>query len=134
VANAPVVLYDADCGLCRWTAAKLLAWDRRRVLRLVRLQDREQSDRFVGDMDEQRRMGSWHLVLADGRVFSGGEAIPPLLELLPGGTALARAAGAAQPLTNAGYRFVADRRSGFGKLVTAGARRRADARIAERAA
>ena len=78
-------------------------------------------------------MASWHLVLSDRRVFSGGEAIPPLLALLPGGSPIARAVGAAQPLANAAYRFVADRRSAFGKLLTAGARRRADARLAERA-
>jgi predicted DCC family thiol-disulfide oxidoreductase YuxK len=133
VANGPVVLYDADCGLCRWTAAKLVAWDRRRILRLVRLQHREHSDRLLGDMDEERRMASWHLVVSDGRVFSGGEALAPLLALLPGGKPIARAVGAAQPLTNAAYRFVADRRSAFGKLLTAGTRRRADARLGERA-
>ena len=26
-AALPLILYDADCGLCRWTLAKVLAWD-----------------------------------------------------------------------------------------------------------
>jgi predicted DCC family thiol-disulfide oxidoreductase YuxK len=130
----PTVLYDADCGLCRWMAAKLAAWDRRRVLDLVRLQDRARSDPLLGDMDEARRMASWHLALPDGNVCSGGEAIPPLLRLLPGGRPLARAAAAAQPLTSIAYRFVARHRSAFGRLLSAGARRRAAERLRERAA
>ena len=36
-----IVLYDADCGFCRWSLGKLLAWDRRRLLRPVALQDPE---------------------------------------------------------------------------------------------
>ena len=91
------LLYDADCGFCRWAAAKVLAWDRRGTLRPVALQDRAGSDR-----------------------------------LLPGGRPLARAAEAVQPLTSAAYGFVAARRSFLGRFVSAGARRRADERLALR--
>jgi predicted DCC family thiol-disulfide oxidoreductase YuxK len=123
-----VVFFDADCGICRWVAAKLLAWDRRGALRFAELQDREQSDRLLGGMPEDQRMASWHLV-EGGRVYSGGEAVPPLLRVLPGGRPLAWLAAALQPLTNVAYRFVADRRSAFGRLVPNGARRRAAERL-----
>lgn len=121
------LLYDADCGFCRWAAAKVVAWDRRRRLRLVALQDSE-SERLLPGMSDDARMASWHLVI-DGRVHSAGEAFPPLLRLLPGGGPVARVAAAAQPLTNAAYRLVAGRRSTLGRLVSDGARRRADERL-----
>ena len=126
------VLYDSDCGFCRWAAAKVVAWDRRGRLRMAPLQDRATSDRLLENMPEEVRMGSWHLV-EGGYVYSGGEAFSPLLRLLPGGGLPARIAAALQPLTNRAYRFVASRRTLFGRFVTDGAKRRADARLARRA-
>ena len=123
------MFYDADCGLCRWMLAKVLAWDRRHRLRVVELQDREESDRLLGTMPEEQLMASWHLVTPDGRVHSAGEAVPPLVRALPGGGPLARLASALQPLTNRAYRFVAGNRSTFGRLLTDGARRRAAERV-----
>ena len=128
----PVIFYDADCGFCRWSLAKLLAWDRRHALRPVALQSRAEADRMLAGMDEQTRMASWHLVLPDGTVRSGGDALAPLLRLLPGGAPLARLTEAAKPLVNAVYRFVAGHRSAFGRFLTDGARRRADERIRSR--
>jgi predicted DCC family thiol-disulfide oxidoreductase YuxK len=85
-------------------------------------------------MDERTRMASWHLVTPDGRVHSAGRGVAPLLRLLPGGAALGRLASAVQPLTDAAYRFVADHRSAFGRMLPAGARDRADERLRRRAA
>jgi predicted DCC family thiol-disulfide oxidoreductase YuxK len=126
-----VVLYDADCGFCKWSASKLLAWDRRRVLRPLALQS-EEADALLVAIEPERRMDSWHLVEPDGRVYSAGAAFAPLLRLLPGGRALAALADAAPGLTASAYQAVAGRRTTFGKLVGAGARRRAAARIAAR--
>jgi predicted DCC family thiol-disulfide oxidoreductase YuxK len=84
----PVVLYDEDCGFCRWATGKLLAWDRRCGLRAVPLQGPE-AERLLPGMDWERRLASWHLVTPDGRVRSAGRAVAPLLRLLPGGTPLA---------------------------------------------
>jgi predicted DCC family thiol-disulfide oxidoreductase YuxK len=83
---------------------------------------------MLGDMPAGERMASWHLV-EDGRVYSGGEAVPRLLRVLPGGRPLGWLAAAVQPLTNLAYRFVAERRTAFGRLVPAGAKRRAAARL-----
>ncbi len=126
-----VVLYDADCGFCTWAMAKLLAWDRRERLRPVALQDPE-ADILLRSMEPERRMASWHLVDPDGAVHSAGAAFAPLMRMLPGGRAPAALVEATPRLTAATYGAVAGRRSAFGRLVSAGARRRAQARIAAR--
>jgi predicted DCC family thiol-disulfide oxidoreductase YuxK len=126
-----VVLYDADCGFCRWSLGKLLAWDRRRRLRPVALQSRE-ADSLLAGMGEEERMASWHLVLPGGEVRSAGAAFEPLLRLLPGGRPLGALARRAPRLTERGYRWVAEHRSPFGQRLSDTALSRADRRIAAR--
>jgi predicted DCC family thiol-disulfide oxidoreductase YuxK len=126
----PVLLYDSDCGFCRWSLGKVLAWDRRRRLRPVTLQSPE-ADALLQGMPEDVRMSSWHLADTDG-VHSAGAGIAPLLRLLPGGSPLAAVAARTPRGMERLYRFVAGNRSVWGKLVTDGAKRRADRRIASR--
>ena len=114
--KAATLLYDSDCGFCRWSVDKVLAWDRRRTLRPLPLQDPEAAGLLPG-MDEAERMGSWHLVTADGRVYSAGAAAPPLLRLLPGGRTPAGVLAAFPRMTNRAYEFVARNRDSFGRLV-----------------
>jgi len=127
----PIVLYDRDCGFCRWSLGKLLAWDRRGALRPLALQDAE-AEQLLAGMSEEQRMGSWHLVEPDGAVRSAGAAFAPTLRRLPGGRPLAWLAERAPGAVERGYRFVSGRRSTFGKRLSEGAKRRADARIAAR--
>jgi predicted DCC family thiol-disulfide oxidoreductase YuxK len=117
------IIYDRDCGFCRWSLAKLLAWDRRHALRPVALQSPES-----GGLPDD----SWHLVFEDGRVLSGGAAVEPLMRLLPGGRPIAALARAFPRLTDRTYRFVADHRGSLGRALSAGAVRRATARIDDR--
>ena len=105
VMNEAVILYDRSCGFCRRSVERVLRWDRGRRLRPVALQDPE-ADALLGGMDEERKMASWHLVTADGRVYSAGAAFPPLLRLLPGGRPLSWLAAAFPPLTERAYRHV----------------------------
>jgi predicted DCC family thiol-disulfide oxidoreductase YuxK len=113
-----VILYDADCGFCRWSLVKILAWDRRRRLRAVTLQDPE-SDGLLRGMEAGRKFGSWHLVTPRGEIYSAGAAVPPLLRLLPGGRPLA-ALAAAFPRTNERlYQWVARNRDRFGRRLGA---------------
>jgi predicted DCC family thiol-disulfide oxidoreductase YuxK len=114
------LLYDPDCGFCRWCTAKVLAWDRRRRVRPVPIED-------------EALLSSWHLIAPDGRRYSAGAAFPPLLRLLPYGAPLAAVFARFPRATERGYRLVADNRSLFGKLVSRGARERATRRIRERA-
>jgi predicted DCC family thiol-disulfide oxidoreductase YuxK len=125
------LLYDSDCGFCRWCLGKVLAWDRRRSLRPVAIQS-EEADRLLEGMPDEERLASWHLVAADGTTRSAGAAFPPLFRLLPGARPLAALTSRAPRATDRAYRWVAGNRSRWGKLVTAGAKRRADRRIAER--
>jgi predicted DCC family thiol-disulfide oxidoreductase YuxK len=126
-----MLLYDEDCGFCRWTLSKVLAWDRRRALRPVPLSSAE-ADRILAGMSPDQRAASWHLLDRDGRLHSAGAAFPSLFGLLPGGRPLAAISASTPRLSERGYRFLADRRSRFGRLVTDGAKRRADRRIGER--
>ena len=111
-----VLLYDSDCGFCRWSVDKVLAWDRRHRLRPLALQDPE-AEALLPGMDEAQKMASWHLVTPEGRVYSAGAAAPPLLRLLPGGSLLAAILGLAPPFTDRAYRFVARNRDRFGRLL-----------------
>jgi predicted DCC family thiol-disulfide oxidoreductase YuxK len=111
-----VLLYDSDCGFCRWSVDKILSWDRRNRLRPLALQDPE-ADSLLGGMDAEAKMGSWHLVAADGRVYSGGAAAGPLFRLLPRGRPLAAVSTAFPGLTERAYRLVARNRDRFGRLI-----------------
>jgi predicted DCC family thiol-disulfide oxidoreductase YuxK len=129
-----VVLYDDDCGFCRWTLALLLTWDRRGRLRVVALQEPE-AEALLAGMDLEERMASAHVVLEDGTVRSGGAAAGPVAALLPGGAPLARAARLlGDSFMDRAYRAVADRRGALGRLVRPRCRRWADGVIARRRA
>jgi predicted DCC family thiol-disulfide oxidoreductase YuxK len=110
------VLYDRDCGFCRWSLRWLRSWDRDGRVRAVALQDAE-AERLLGDLDAGDRMASWHLIDAQGRRSSAGAALAPLLRELHGGAALARALEAAPRVADTGYALVARHRSGLGRLV-----------------
>ena len=125
------VLYDADCGVCVWLMGKVLAWDRRGRLRPVALVA-PQAEPLVGDLGEEERMASWHIVVADGSRASAGRGLAPLLRRLPGGRPLAALAERFPRVADRGYWAVAGRRSALGRLVTAGAKRRAQERIERR--
>jgi predicted DCC family thiol-disulfide oxidoreductase YuxK len=77
-------------------------------------------------------MASWHLVSPAGTRASGGAALPPLLALLPGGRLPAAALAHFPRLTERGYRWVADHRSGLSKPVPARVKQRAGERVRER--
>jgi predicted DCC family thiol-disulfide oxidoreductase YuxK len=115
------LLYDADCGLCKFVVARVLELDRRRRFRPLALQDPRAVELLPG-LSEAERMASFHVVRADGIVRSAGdglsELIPPLRRF--------------RPLASRLYRLVAGNRDRLGKLIPALARRQADRRIAAR--
>jgi predicted DCC family thiol-disulfide oxidoreductase YuxK len=121
-----VVLYDEDCGFCRWALGWILRWDRSGQLRPVSLQSAEAETILTG-MDPQKRMASWHLLDPEAGLHSAGAAFPPLLRRLPGGRPLATFAAAAPGAVNRAYGLVARNRSRIGPRV----RRRGVARADE---
>ena len=110
------VLFDEDCGFCKWSLDKILAWDRSRKVRPVPIQS-DEGQRLLASVPEDRRLDSWHLVERSGTVRSAGDAAAPLLDLLPGGKPLAGAARALPGPTDRAYRAVADNRDRLARLL-----------------
>jgi predicted DCC family thiol-disulfide oxidoreductase YuxK len=111
------LLYDADCGFCKWCLSVILRWDRHGRLRPVAIQS-DEGVRLLGGMSEEDRLDSWHLVKPDGSVVSAGAAAAPLSRLLPGGRPLAALFERFPTATERAYRWVADHRGAFGKVFS----------------
>lgn len=111
-----IVLYDEDCGFCRWSAALIEAWDRRGQIRTLAIQSSE-GQQLLEPVPSQSRLDSFHLVEPDGSVHSAGAAAAPLLRRLPLGRLPSRMAQAMPRATNRAYFFVADRRTFFGRIL-----------------
>ncbi len=113
-----VLLYDGDCGFCRWATDRVLGWDRRGALRALPIQS-EEGDRLLDGMTEGRKLSSWHLASPGGRVDSAGAAVAPLVSLLPLGGPIALVARSFPAATDATYRIVARHRAGLARLIGA---------------
>lgn len=111
-----VVLYDEDCGFCKWSLNKILAWDRHGRVRPSPIQGQE-GRRLLRDLPAEQHLDSWHLALPSGEVYSAGAAAPLLVELLPGGRPLAALFRAFPRTTERAYRYVANHRDRFARLV-----------------
>ena len=112
--------------------AALLSWDRRGRLRPVPLGGPE-ADELLAGMPHDERMASWHLVDPDGAVHSGGDALPGVFDLVPGGAPFARLFERFPDASRRGYRWVAENRSLFGRALPDRARGWADGVISGRA-
>jgi predicted DCC family thiol-disulfide oxidoreductase YuxK len=110
------LLYDDDCGFCRWSLHLILRWDRHGRLRPVAIQS-EEGARLLADLSEEERLASFHLVAPDGSLASAGAAAVPLARLLPGGRPLAALFGAFPRATDGAYRWVADHRTALGRVL-----------------
>jgi len=114
--NRTVVLYDEECGFCRWSADLLRRWDRRGLVRFAPLGSDEATELLAG-LDREARFASWHAVTGEGRVYSGGAGVPELLQRLPGGWAPAALARRMPRATDRAYRVVAANRDRLGRIV-----------------
>jgi predicted DCC family thiol-disulfide oxidoreductase YuxK len=125
------VLYDSDCGFCRWLLSGLLRWDRARRLHPIALQRPEAED-LLQELTPAERMASWHLISPTGERRSGGAALPRLLRLLPAGRLPAAGFARFPRLTDHGYRWVAEHRSQLSKFVPSSTKQRASRRVHRR--
>ena len=114
--NRHVLLFDRDCGFCKWSLDKILAWDRHDRLRPEPIQGAE-GERLLTHMTPSERLESWHLVTPSGKVFSAGAAAEPLARLLPGGRPLALLFHFFPGLTDRAYRLVAGNRDRLAALL-----------------
>jgi predicted DCC family thiol-disulfide oxidoreductase YuxK len=110
------VLYDSDCGFCKWSLDKVLAWDRDDRLRPVAIQSPEGQELLAG-IPPERRLDSWHLVEPGGSVVSAGPAAAPLARVLPGGQPLGFLFDRFPRVTDRAYRFVAGHRDWFARRI-----------------
>ena len=113
-----VLLYDEDCGFCRWSANKVVLWGRRGGVTARAIQS-EEGGALLGDVPESRRLDSWHLVLPGGHVRSAGGAVAPLAHRLPGGAPIAALAETFPWATDRFYRLLARNRTRLGRVVGA---------------
>jgi predicted DCC family thiol-disulfide oxidoreductase YuxK len=110
------VLYDEDCGFCKWSLDKLLAWDRHQRLQPVPIQS-DRGRELLAEIPEERHLDSFHVVAPDGTVRSAGAAGAPLAQLLPGGTPLAFLLRTFPRTTERGYQLIANNRDRFARLL-----------------
>jgi predicted DCC family thiol-disulfide oxidoreductase YuxK len=127
------LLYDRDCGFCQTILGAILMRDTRGVIRPVPIQEALERN-LLEDMSEEDRFASFHFVTDDGKILSGGKALPLLFRQLPSLRYLGAAMAAAQPLTDAVYTLIAANRARIGPHVPASWRDRARATIRRREA
>ena len=106
----PTLIYDGECGMCRQAVERLQRWDREHRLRYVPFQDESAVARF--GIALPALAAAMHLVLPDGRVFAGADAVPELGKLLPGKRwwSWAFAVPGVRPVARRVYRRIAERR------------------------
>jgi predicted DCC family thiol-disulfide oxidoreductase YuxK len=132
VSEQAIVIYDDDCGFCRFTLALLLDRDRG-ALRPLPLGTAE-ADYLLHDLTPAERSSSGAEQLSFDAVptrLSAGAALAPVLRFLPRGRRLGWLLARLPVLTERTYRWVADHRRPIGRLVPRKARRWADRVIAE---
>jgi predicted DCC family thiol-disulfide oxidoreductase YuxK len=109
------LLYDEGCAFCT-----------RLALRLARLPGiavepigSATGSRLLRDLTPAERYAAVHVVDALGRRRTGGAALPPLLDKLPGGGLLAAVCRLFPAATERAYRLVARKRALIGKVIRA---------------
>jgi predicted DCC family thiol-disulfide oxidoreductase YuxK len=126
-----IVLYDGDCGFCEVMLAMLLRWDRARRLVPVSIQS-PRGEELLFHMARRDRLQSWHLIDAEGALYSGGAGISVVFAALPRGAPIARVASRFPRTTSRAYDWVASHRVLLGRLLKARSRAWAARVIAER--
>jgi predicted DCC family thiol-disulfide oxidoreductase YuxK len=113
-----IVLYDGDCGFCSVVLATLLTWDRASRIAPVSIQS-ARGQKLLVDVTRQDRLKSWHLIDAEGMLYSGGAGIPVVFDALPWGAPIARVARQFPTATSSAYEWVASHRVLLGRPLKA---------------
>lgn len=121
-----IVLYDSDCGFCRWAMAWAVGRDDRHVLVTVPIQSPLGGELLV-EVRPSERLRAAHAINGDGSLYSGGAAAAQVLSVLAPTRALGQLATRLPRVTALLYGFIAARRTTFGRFAGPQARQRADA-------
>jgi len=109
------VLYDEGCVFCTRLALHLA---RRPGIEAEPIGSTTGA-RLLRDLTPAERYAAVHVVDGLGRRRTGGAALPPLLEKLPGGGLLAAVCRLSPAATERTYRLVARERAFIGKVIRA---------------
>jgi predicted DCC family thiol-disulfide oxidoreductase YuxK len=82
-----VLLFDRDCGICSAMSRWIAAADLRHRIRLQTIQS---SAAFLQGIPNEEFLDAFHMVSPSGRVTTGGDAVPTLIEALPMGAGFGR--------------------------------------------
>lgn len=107
------LVFDEDCGFCRWSVDKVLSWDRGGRVRTVAIQS-DEGGALLHELDVATRLASAHVVTPDGTIHSAGALAEPLLRALPGGRPIAAVTHTFPHTTDRLYRLVARNRFRIG--------------------
>lgn len=110
IAERATLIYDGDCGMCRDAVRLLRRWDRAGRMDYVAFQDEQAVGRFAIPLPALA--AAMHLVLPDGRVLPGADAVPEIARLLGAGglAAAVFAVPGVRPLARRVYARIAARR------------------------
>ena len=99
-----LLLFDRDCGICSAASRWIHAVDLRGRVRLRTIQS---SRDLLRGIPEGRILDAFHIVSPDGRVTTGGNAVPVLIEALPMGDGLGRVLAGSPTLMSRVHRVYA---------------------------
>lgn len=77
----PVLLYDGECRLCRFTARCVVRLDRRQELGLLSLQD-DAATPLLAALPASERYDTWRLARPDGALSGYGTGMRELVEIM----------------------------------------------------
>ncbi|TLZ43747.1 MAG: DUF393 domain-containing protein [Methanobacteriota archaeon] len=80
-----ILLFDRDCGICSAFGRWVHAVDLRGRIHLRTIQT---SRELIKEIPDDRVLEAFHIVSPNGRVTTGGDAVPTLIEALPMGAGL----------------------------------------------
>ena len=92
----------------------------------------DEGQSLLASIPESERLRTAHVVTPDGRVHSGGDAVPVVADVLPHGTPVALVARLLKIPVGLGYRAVAGNRTTLSRFVSSGRKAQADALLQRR--
>jgi predicted DCC family thiol-disulfide oxidoreductase YuxK len=115
-----VLLYDAECKLCRCAARVVARLDRGHDVALLPLQD-PAARALLAELNDDERLSTWRLLQPDGSTVGYGAGLPSLLATLRATRWLGRALERAPDRALDGlYTAIARNRGMLGRLVPGG--------------
>ena len=116
----PVLLYDGECRVCRFTARVVSRLDRREELAILPLRD-DAAAPLLEALPANERHATWRLARSDGSLIGYGAGIPALLAAMRATRPLGRLFGQVpETALERLYSLVARNRGTLGRLVPDG--------------